>query len=213
MAMRALQSIVFALSAFGTLGAQRAEAAFGVTLDQPADVNLRPRCTELAVPCISPKTVPDAGIVVQGVVRATENLALVAEAGVYDNEWVPPGGDRSTANHVRAALAGIQLSTGVRVLAFGRSSGLRASSFRPRADTTRYRAFVQFLAGPEASSVVPTRMALQPGIGFDGKLGWAPGWIRVTYDYRYTRGAGRNLSGSRVLCALVIAPASARAAP
>ena len=182
------------------------DAAFGVTLNGPADVNQRPECVELALPCISPKTFPDAGVVVQGAVRATDNLALVAEASSYANEWVPAGSNRSTANTVSAALAGIRLSTGTRVLAFGRHSTVRALSIRARADTTRYRVFVQLLAGPEASTVVPTRTALQPGVGIDGKLGWAPGWIRVAYDYRYTRGDGRNLSGGRVLCALVVAP-------
>jgi hypothetical protein len=207
MAMRLLKSIVMALSAFGALGAQRADAAFGVTLGGPADVNVRPKCVELALPCISPKTFPDAGIVVQGALQATDNLALVAEASSYDNEWVPAGRNRSTANQVTAALTGLGLSTGVRVLAFPRGFDLRALSFgvRGRADTTRYRAFVQLLTGPEASSVVPTRMAVQPGVGFDGKLGWAPGWIRVAYDYRYTRGGQRNLSGGRVLCGLVVA--------
>ena len=202
--MRPLHSMVLMLSAFGALGAQRVDATLGVTLNGPADVNVRPKCVELALPCISPKTVPDAGIVLQGAVRATDNVALVAEASSYDNEWVPVGSNRSTANHVNAALAGIRLSTGVRVLAFGQRATMRALSYRPRADTTRYRAFVQLLAGPEASTVVPTRTALQPGIGVDGKLGWAPGWIRVSYDYRYTRGGPRNLSGGRVLCGLVM---------
>lgn len=182
------------------------DAAFGVALDGPADVNQRPRCVDLGVPCTSPKTFPDAGIVVQGAVRATDNLALVAEASSYDNEWVPAGGNRSTANAVSAALAGIRLSTGVRVLAFGGHAEAPVPSFRPRADTTRYRVFVQLLGGPEASSVLPTRTAVQSGVGIDGKLSWAPGWIRLAYDYRYTRGGLRNLTGGRVMCALVVTP-------
>jgi hypothetical protein len=185
--MRPLRLVVLVFSAFGALGAQRTDAEFGVTLDGPAGVNVRPKCVQLALPCISPKTVPDAGIVLQGAIRATDNVALVAEASSYDNEWEPVGSNRSTANHVNAALGGIRLSTGV------------------RADTTRYRVFVQLLTGPEASTVVPTRTALQPGVGIDGKLGWTPGWIRVSYDYRYTRGGPRNLSGGRVLCGLVVA--------
>ncbi|MGH7634461.1 MAG: hypothetical protein ACRENC_12075, partial [Gemmatimonadaceae bacterium] len=116
------------------------------------------------------------------------------------------GSNRSTANAVSAALAGIRLSTGVRVLTFGRRAGLRAFASRSRGYTTRYSVFVQMLAGPEASSVVPTRTAMQPGVGIDGKLGWAPGWIRLAYDYRYTRGGLRNLTGGRVLCALVVGP-------
>ena len=180
------------------------DAALGISMGGPADVNLRPKCDELALPCESPKTIPDLGFVLQVALRATDNLALVAEASRYDNEWVPAGSDRSTANAVSAALAGFRLSTGVRVLTFGQRANVRLLSFRPHGDTTRYRAFVQLLAGPEASTVVPTRMAWQPGVGFDGKIGWSPGWIRVSYDYRYTRGGPRNLSGGRVLCGLVV---------
>ena len=208
---RSMLVSALALSAAARAGADaqasapRFDAAFGVTLDGPADVNQRPKCVALALPCISPKTFPDAGVVAEGAIRATDNLALVAEASSYDNEWVPAGSNRSTANAVRAALAGLRVSTGVRVLTFGRHSDVRALAFRSRADTTRYRVFVQLLAGPEASSVLPTRAAVQPGVGIDGKLGWAPGWIRVSYDYRATRGGPRNLSGGRVLCALVVA--------
>jgi hypothetical protein len=183
----------------------RLDASLGVTLGGPADVNQRPQCTDLGLPCISPKTIPDPGLVMQVGLNAAPYTALVGELSEYENMWVPAGANRSIANHVTASLAGIRLSTGVRVLAFERGVSPSGLSNRRRADTTRYRAFVQLLAGPEASTVVATRTALQPGVGFDGKLGWAPGWIRVAYDYRYTRGGQRNLSGGRVLCGLVVA--------
>ena len=169
----------------------RVDVAFGVSMNGPADVNRPPKCNELALPCISPKTFPDPGIVAQGTLHVTRYAAIVAEASAYDNMWVAVGENRSRANHVSAMLLGAQLTTG-------------RQTFATRVDTVRYRVFAQLLGGSERSDVVPARQALQPGIGLDGKLKWAPGWVRVEWDYRSTRGSPRNLSGSRVSLALAV---------
>lgn len=182
-----------------TLAAQRAtpdtyarfDVGLGVTMNTPVDVNQRPKCTELGLPCGSPRTFPDFGAVLQAAVQATRYLGFVAEAGIYDNSWDTVGVNKALTNHVSSILIGPRLGTGPRDLVFYK-------------DTTRFRAFAQIIGGPEASMVLPTRFALQPGAGFDGKLSPAGAWLRITYDYRLTRGSPRNLSGSRVLCAFVL---------
>jgi hypothetical protein len=168
----------------------RFNVAVGLAMNSPVDVNQPPKCTELGLPCDTPRTFPDFGFVAQATVRATRHIAFVAEASVYGNGWDTVGVDRALTNDVSAIVVGPQLTTGTRTLQWSK-------------DTTRYRAFVQILGGPEASTILPTRFALQPGVGFDGKLSWSPAWIRVAYDYRWTRGSPRNLSGERLLCALV----------
>lgn len=188
------------------LAAQRADVdrfplfdvALGPTMSVPADVNQRPKCTELGLPCGTPRTFPDFGLALQAAVQPISYVALVAEASLYQNAWDTVGVNKALTNHVSAIVAGPRLTTNTLALQVYK-------------DTTRLRAFAQMLFGPEASTILPTRFAMQPGAGVDGKLSWPQAWIRIAYDYRFTRGSPRNLSTSRVLCALVFSdPASDR---
>jgi hypothetical protein len=172
--------------------ASRFNIAFGFTLNGPADVNQPPKCAQLALPCNSPKTFPDLGLSVQAVFFATTHFAVAAELSSYNNQWDTVGVNHDLSNHVTALLVGPQFTTAQRALVWGGT-------------TTRYRAFAQILGGPEASTVLPTRFAIQPGAGIDFKLPPSALSIRVAYDYRLTQGSPRNLSGSRFLCALVFA--------
>ena len=169
----------------------RFDIAFGITMNTPADVNRPPKCTELALPCGTPRTFPDFGVLAQATVHVIRYAGLVAEGSTYGNAWDTVGVNRALTNHVVALLVGPQVTTG-------------PQTFSTRVDTVRYRVFAQLLAGDERSSILPTRFALQPGVGLDGKLSWAPAWVRVEYDYRRTRGSPRNLSGSRMLLAVAI---------
>lgn len=194
-----LGALVTTIASAALLGAQRPDssrmvrfdAAIGVSMNSPADVNQRPKCDQLGLPCTSPKTLPDGGLLLQAAVEGIPHVAIVAEASTYVNGWDTTGVDRALTNHVSALLAGARLVTDTRILAWHK-------------DSTRYRAFVQALVGPEASTVLPTRFAIQPGAGFDGKVGWPPAWVRIEYDYRWTRGSPRNLSGGRFAAALVV---------
>lgn len=172
--------------------------ALSVAMNEPADVNQRPKCTELGLPCLSPRTFPDFGLVAQAGISVLEYAGLVAEASIYNNSWFTTRSDVATINHVGAVLVGPRFATGTRTL-------------RWYNDTTRFRAFAQVLGGSETSTVLPTRFALQPGAGVDGQLRWSRTWIRLAYDYRFTRGGPRNLSGNRVLfgVALDVTPRSA----
>ena len=169
----------------------RWDVAIGVTLNQPDDVNTRPRCTALNLPCTSPKTMADFGGSVQAVARATTHLSLVAEAGLYANRWIATGAQRSQSNYVSALLIGPRVET---VFRFSEARGEEAW----------VRPFVQLLVGPERSTVLPTRMALQSGVGVDFPIAEGQRALRVEIDYRGTHGAGRNLSAHRVLIAEVL---------
>jgi hypothetical protein len=161
----------------------------------PRDVNLRPLCTELALPCNTPRTFPDFGLALQFAAYRIEHIALVGEASLYLNSWdtvaVKPG-NGLRYNHARALLVGPRVTTGL----------LHLTS----QDTLGFRAFAQVLVGPEASTLTPTRIAVQPGAGVDCRLKYPGAWVRVAADYRSTRGGPRNLSTSRWMVALVAAP-------
>jgi len=174
------------------------DVALSVAMNEPADVNHRQKCTELGLPCLTPRTFPDFGLVAQAGISLFEYAGLVAEGSSYDNSWFNTSSNVATINHVGAILVGPRITTGARTL-------------RWYNDTTRFRAFAQVLGGSETSTVLPTRFALQPGAGVDGQLRWSRTWIRLAYDYRFTRGGPRNLSGSRVLfgVALDVTPRSA----
>ncbi len=179
------------------------DVSLGFTMNTPIDVNRPPHCTELGLPCLTPRTFPDFGLAAQAAVYPLEHAALVLEGSTYGNHWVdsnaaepaPRAGsspaDDNLVNRVAALLGGVRLSTGTFSLPFAN-------------DSSHCRAYVQVLGGPEASTVLPTRFAIQPGAGFDGQLRWPRAWLRVAYDYRSTRGSGRNLSGPRVVIAMVL---------
>jgi hypothetical protein len=170
------------------------DVAFGLTFNGPKDVNQRPQCTKLALPCTTPKTFPDFGVVLQAAVAVGWHAAVVAEASTYENLWdttAASGPPSPRENHAKALLAGPRLMTGLRRLT--------------KTDTQGYRAFVQVLAGPEASTVVPTRFALQPGAGIEIPLPRPGFWFRGSGDYRWTRGGPRNLSTGRAMFSVVVA--------
>lgn len=179
----------------------RFDVAAGVTFNLPKDVNQRPLCTELGLPCLSPRTFPDFGLMVQAAAYATQHLALVAEAGTYANRWDTVSttsiADRRE-NHIGALLAGPRLVTGL----------IHLTSLFPLAskDDHGFCAFAQLLVGEERSTVAPTRFAFQPGAGIDFRLSNPSMWIRVTGDYRSTRGGPRNLSTGRTMAGLVVRP-------
>jgi hypothetical protein len=175
-----------------------AEVAAGVYLAAPADVNRRPACQDLAIPCASGRTVPDGGVFVSAAVYPADMIGIVGEASLYANNWLsyrttsPVGGRAQLTcpvdqtNHVLAALAGLRVRT---PLIKTRSS--------------RGRWFAQALVGPQWSDIGPRQRVLQPGVGYDGYLrgGFA---VRVEIDYRLAPKDVRDLSTHRILVAIAI---------
>src|SRR5262249_42436866 len=116
---------VMSTAGAGVLGAQtttpdsaatRFDIVVGVMATLPQDVNQRPQCDALGLPCESPRTFPDFGLVVQAAVAAAPRFALVGEASMYTNRWdtvaVTPAG-QARENHARALLAGPRVMTGL----------------------------------------------------------------------------------------------------
>jgi hypothetical protein len=169
------------------------DAAIGLTIGGPADVNQRPLCDELNLPCNTPRTFPDFGVALQLAVHATSLVAVVAEVSDYTNLWDTVGVGRSAKreNNTVGLLVGARAMTPV--------------FYFTLKDTVGIVLFAQLLGGSESSAVVPTRFALQPGIGVQGQLSHPGFWFRESFDYRRTRGGPRNLSGPRFTFALVVA--------
>lgn len=187
-------------------GATRFEVAAGAIATLPKDVNQRPQCDELGLPCQSPRTFPDFGWVVQGAVTTLPHVALVGETSVYFNRWDTVAVnvvDRARENRAWAFLAGPRVMTGfLHMTSLSERSGFVGAK---ELGKIGYRVFGQLLAGPEVSNVAPTRLAIQPGAGIDFKLSYPGAWLRVAGDYRSTHGEPRNLSTGRAMLALVVA--------
>ena len=168
------------------------DAALGLTFNGPADVNQRPVCDELNLPCNTPKTFPDFGVALQLAVHAAALLAVVAEVSDYANMWDTVGVDRSANrdNNTIGLLAGARVMT-PRLYFAGK-------------DSLGFVLFAQLLGGSESSTVVPTRFALQPGIGLDVRLSHPGLSGRWSIDYRSSRGRPRNLSGPRAMLGFVM---------
>jgi hypothetical protein len=176
-----------------------AELTAGVSLQGPADVNQRPACEQLALPCQTERSVPDGGLAVSAAIYPNDAIGIVGEVSVYANPWssygtdCPPiGGLRPPTcavrqtDHPRSALVGVKVRTGF---------------IKDR--STRWRLFGQALGGPQWSDVRSLHRVVQLGVGADDYLqnGVA---LHVEYDYRFAPDERRNLSTGRYLLGIGI---------
>jgi hypothetical protein len=167
----------------------RIDLTLAVTIQTPADVNVRPLCEQEGIYCGSPKTFPDFGLSAASSIALKNWLALVGEAGFFGNHWRVDGSAQGQrTNNVRFVLAGVRVQ----------SRNIR----RANADYA-YRIFAQLLAGLQASTEVPSGSATQPGLGVDAFFPNGVG-VRFQWDYRFVRKEPRDLSGSRGLLGFVI---------
>jgi len=174
-----------------------AEVTLGGSIQGPADVNARPTCEQMALPCESGRTFPDFGVVATLTVYPRERIGFVGEVSSYANAWFsyqsvcpyrggPPPCVADQANHVRSALAGIKI----------RSHLIDDPS-------THWRLFGQVLGGPQWSDVGPPHHVIQVGVGADEYL--RNGFVlHVEYDYRFVPSDTRDLSTGRYLIAIGI---------
>jgi hypothetical protein len=172
-----------------------ADVVAAVSLQAPKDVNQRPECEDLGLPCLTPPTFTGLGFALSTALYPTALVAIVGEVSDYPNDWASyqPNCDLrhsicvvEQTNHVRAALAGLKVRTPL-------ISG----------GSTRGRFFVQALAGPQWSDIGPRQLVFQPGVGYDGYFqnGIA---FRIELDYRFAAGDVRDLSTSRVLAGIAV---------
>jgi hypothetical protein len=173
------------------------ELTAGVSTQLPADVNQRPVCQELGLPCSSPRTFPDFGVAVALAVYPIDAVGIVGEGSVYANGWLaygrcpfitpnPQPCANTQVNQVWSALAGVRVRTPII-----RNGG------------SHWRLFGQALAGPQWSDVGPQRRVFQPGIGGDNDLqnGIA---VHLEYDYRFAPDDRRDLSTGRFVVGISI---------
>lgn len=173
------------------------EVIAGVSIEGPADVNQRPACQALALPCLTGRTFPDGGLAIGTTVYPSDTIGIAGELSVYANEWSSWGGCPARSgstppcpvpetNHVRSALAGVQVRT-------------RLIRSHPRPG----RLFAHMLAGPQWSDIGPMRRVFQPGVGFDDYLrnGVA---VHFEYDYRFAPDEKRDLSTMRFFLGIAL---------
>jgi hypothetical protein len=173
------------------------ELTAAVSIQVPADVNQRPACLELGLPCSSPRTFPDFGLTGSLVVYPIDAVGIVGEGSMYANGWLAYGRcpfitpstqpcANTQDNHVSSALAGVRVRTSLI-----RSGG------------SHWRLFGQALGGPQWSDVGPQHRVFQPGVGGDNYLqnGIA---VHVEYDYRFAPDDRRDLSTSRFVAGIGI---------
>ncbi len=166
-----------------------------VSIQAPPDVNQRPTCEQLALPCLTPRTFGDGGLAWSAAVNAGGRIGIVGEISGYWNHWsaYDPTCDprHSTCvsqkvNHVRACAGGLRIRTPPIHDGFNRG-----------------RLFAQVLAGPQWSDVGPRRTILQPGVGLEGYL-QSGVIIRFEFDYRFAPDDMRDLSTGRSLLGIAI---------
>lgn len=185
-----------------TVDSSHYEVTFGLTMSETGYVNRKPTCTNIGLPCeTSGREFPDFGFILEGALHETSAVAVVTEASVYFNYWDTThvaGTTGQRINYVRALLAGSRLTSQALYPFTGESDPLFV--------------YAQLLAGPEASTVAPVRFALQPGIGVYSPVSLrsccgrsTKARFRLAWDYRWTHGQPRNLSGGRVVFAVAFA--------
>jgi hypothetical protein len=173
------------------------EVTLGASIEGPADVNQRPACQQLELPCLTGRTFPDGGLAIGITVYPSDAIGIVGESSVYANAWSSWGGcpprsgsippcPVSETNQVKSALAGLQVRT-------------RLINHREGPS----RLFAQVLVGPQWSDVGPLRQVVQPGVGFNQYLrnGVA---VHFEYDYRFAPDEKRDLSTMRFFLGIAL---------
>ena len=165
-----------------------ADLSIALALNGFKDVNVRPTCDALGLPCTSPKSFPDPGVTIAFAKNIIPSLALVLEGGVYRNVWESAATFQEPTEEVNTVL-GFML--GPRV-----SKGIG----------DRVRIFGQVLVGARMSEMVEGSNAIQPGVGLDLAT---PAGVRVRFqlDYCIMRDpppGPRSLTAARSLIGVVV---------
>lgn len=194
-----LGSVIATLALAGAASAQAPDFSVGVpspageiglavTMQSPQDVNVKPLCEQLSLPCISGKEFGDVGWALSAGYSLTENVGLVGEVAGFQNTWVAAGQSRSSANTALSVMAGPRFAT-----RFFHEGGAHPSDAR---------VFGLLLAGLQVSDLAAAGRAFRIGGGVD--VSTRTGLIvRLGMDYLFTSAPGRDLSGGRFVLGLV----------
>jgi len=168
----------------------KAEFVAAFTMNDFRDVNLKPTCLEMALPCGSGKEFPDVGWSLSGARAINDWLTLTGEIAVANNTWFATPASHYVDNHVYSFMLGPRVTT-----PFMHKGGR---------DPLDFRLFGQFLFGAETAEVVEGGNAKRPGVGID--MHTRSGMIvRLLYDYTLVQQANqpRKLSSGRLLAGVV----------
>jgi len=169
----------------------KAEFVAAFTMNDFRDVNLKPTCLAMALPCLSGKEFPDLGWSLSGARAINDWLTLTGEIAVANNTWYAQLAERHyDDNHVYSFMLGPRITT-----PFMHKGGR---------DPLDFRLFGQFLFGAETAEVVEGGNAKRPGVGVD--MHTRTGMIvRMQYDYTLVQQASqpRKLSSARLLVGVV----------
>jgi hypothetical protein len=186
----------------------RAEITAGISVQGPRDVNLRPDCDRLGLPCGSGKEFPDFGVGLSVAVYPAGVVGVVGELSDYRDDWFsyratcpyplgPPPCVVTETNHVGSALVGLKVRS--RLL---KVVGLDAP--------THGRLFLQLLTGLQWSDVGPHQRVLQPAVGFDHYLrSGLTLHIEARYRFAPNGNGNRDLSTGRFLFGIEVPVGSA----
>jgi hypothetical protein len=169
----------------------KAEFVAAFTMNDFIDVNLKPTCLEMALPCLSGKEFPDVGWSLSGARAINDWLSLTGEIAVANNTWSShPASRHPDDNHVYSFMFGPRVTT-----PFMHKGGR---------DPVDFRVYGQFLFGAETAELVEGGNAKRPGVGIDVHM--RSGMIvRLQYDYTLVQQANqpRKLSSGRLLAGVV----------
>jgi hypothetical protein len=185
----------------------RAEITAGVSVQGPRDVNLRPDCERLGLPCGSGKEFPDFGLALS-VAFYAGGVGIIGELSNYRDDWIayrttcpyplgPPPCAVTETTHIGSALVGLKV----------RSRLLKVTGVGP---PTHGRLFLQLLTGPQWSDAGARQRVLQPAAGFDHYLRSGI-TLHAEAGYRFAPRGNRDLSTSRFLVGIEVPVGSATA--
>lgn len=161
----------------------RFEFGAALTMQAAPDVNRPPRCSALALPCESSRTLPDFGISATAAMDSYLPVGFAVETGLFANHWRADStrsGERT--NWVRFVMAGLSARTPI----------FRYGNPEPRF----VRGHLRALGGALVRSLGAATRVLQVGAGADGLI--RPDlWLRIQFDFRATESRPRELSGGR----------------
>jgi hypothetical protein len=162
-----------------------ADFGLALSLQSPQDLNQLPLCAMRSLPCLSPKSAPDAGWTFTAARSLSDELALIGEVGGYQQTWdsfQTVHSNHREVNRVYSAMAGVRVASHF------------AGHRQPLYDGGRF--YARLLAGRMTSELLGSGPAIEPGIGIDVR-GHGGAMFRLGIDLCVAGGAAHGLTTSR----------------
>jgi hypothetical protein len=162
-----------------------ADFGLALSLQSPQDLNQPPLCAVRSLPCLSPKSAPDAGWTFTAARSLSDELAIVGEVGGYHQTWdsfETVHENHREVNHVYSAMAGLRVAS--------HFSGHQ----QPIYDGGRF--YARLLVGRMTSELLGSGPAIEPGVGIEVR-GRSGAIFRLGIDLCAVGGTAHGLTTSR----------------